>query len=329
MRIVIALGGNALLRRDEAPDADTQTARLALAAPTLAQLAQQHQVVLVHGNGPQIGLLARESTDDRSLTSPYPLTALGAETQGLIGSLIQQSLHNAGLSKPAVTLITHTIVDADDPALSNPTKFIGAVYSRRKAARLARDHGWRIAPDWNGWRRVVASPQPRRIVELEAARTLLTAGVTVVMGGGGGVPLTEDRGYHPADAVIDKDHTAALIATELAADLLIILTDVPGVLSDYGTPDQSVIESSTPALLRLLSLPEGSMGPKVDAVCTFTELTGKRAAIGALEDADAVVRGTAGTQVQAGSTLTSSGGGDTPAAQPSAPKTATTRRFAR
>lgn len=299
MRIVIALGGNALLRRDEAPDAETQTARLALAAPALASLAQQHQVVIVHGNGPQVGLLARESTDDRSLASPYPLAALGAETQGLIGSLLQQALHNAGVTTPIVTLISHTIVDAQDPAMLAPTKFIGAVYRRRRARKLARAHGWIVAPDGDGWRRVVASPQPRRVVELESGRALLTAGVTVIMGGGGGIPLTEDRGYRPIDAVIDKDHTAALIARELDADLLVILTDVPGVFADYGTPDQRVIESTTPALLRAIAFSAGSMGPKVEAACLFADSSGRRAAIGSLDQAEAVAAGIAGTQIVA------------------------------
>lgn len=297
MRIVIALGGNALLRRGESPEAATQTTRLALIAPALASLARQHQVVIVHGNGPQIGLLARESTNDRDLVSPYPLAALGAETQGLIGSLLEQALHNAGLTSPIVALVSHTIVAVDDPAFLAPSKPIGAVYNRWHAQRLARSHGWTIALDGGGWRRVVASPRPRHIVELETGRTILASGGTVIMGGGGGIPLTDDHGYSPVDGVIDKDYTAALIAEELDADLLVILTDVAGVLADFGTPQQRVIQATTPALLQAISFPEGSMKPKVEAACTFTESTGRRAAIGALEDAEAIVRGTAGTQI--------------------------------
>lgn len=297
MRVVIALGGNALLHRDEAPEAATQVARLALAAPALARIAAAHQVVFVHGNGPQVGLLARESTEDETLTAPYPLSALGAETQGLIGSLLTQALRNAGYPGEAVTVITHTVVDSGDAALLTPTKFIGAVYDYRHARRLADDHGWKIAPDGDGWRRVVPSPLPLRIVELPAAGTLLSAGCTVIMGGGGGIPITDASGYRPVEAVIDKDHTAALLARTLDADALVILTDVPGAIADYDTPTATVIAATTPALLRALPFPEGSMGPKVDAACGFVEATGKRAAIGALEHAQDVLDGTVGTQI--------------------------------
>ncbi len=297
MRLVLALGGNALLRRDEAPDAAAQAARLAVAAPALARLAERHSVVIVHGNGPQVGLLARESTDDRALSAPYPLGALSAETQGLIGSLLTQSLRSAGLAAPVVTLVTHTIVDAADPALAEPTKFIGAVYDEHRARRLAARHGWSIARDGDGWRRVVPSPLPRRVVELAAGSALLAAGTTVIMGGGGGIPLLEEDGYRPVDAVIDKDRTAALLAESLDADRLVILTDVPGAMTDYGTPDERVIERTTPALLRALPFPGGSMGPKVAAACAFTEATGRLSAIGALEHAEEVVEGIVGTQV--------------------------------
>ncbi len=298
MRLVIALGGNALLHRNEAPEAAIQSGRLAQAAPALARLAQQHQVIIVHGNGPQVGLLAEESTNDRSIAAPYPLAALSAETQGLIGSLIQQSLHNAGLTSPVVTLISHVIVDASDPAMHAATKFIGAGYGKHHANRLARRHDWEVALDAHSWRRVVPSPQPLRIVEIASGEVLLRSGATVVMGGGGGVPLVDADGYHPVEAVVDKDHTASLIARELSADRLVILTDVPGVLANYGTFDQKVIDHTTPAALRALSFPQGSMGPKVDAACTFTEATGRRAAIGALDDAEALVDGTVGTQIE-------------------------------
>jgi carbamate kinase len=299
MRIVIALGGNALLHRGEPPDAAIQTERIATAAPALARLAMAHEVIIVHGNGPQVGLLAHESSDDRTLTAPYPLGALGAETQGLIGSLLQQALHNAGLPIPAVTLITHVVVDADDPAMAAPTKFIGAVYPELEAHQLADRHGWTIAPDGDGWRRVVASPKPRRVVELAAAATLLQSGVTVVMGGGGGIPVIEERGYRPVDAVIDKDHVASLIARELDAELLVILTDVVGAISNFGTPGELVIGDTTPALLHALPFPAGSMGPKVEAACAFVDATGRRAAIGGLDTAEDVVNGDVGTQITA------------------------------
>ncbi len=301
MRLVIAVGGNALLHRGEVPDITTQTTRLAAVAPTLARLAEAHEVILVHGNGPQIGVLARESTEDCTLSAPYPLTALGAATQGIIGSLIQQALHNAGSRKPIVTLVSHTIVEADDPAMRTPTKFIGAVYTARKAHQLAAEHGWHIGADGAGWRRIVPSPRPRHIVELKSAVTLLRAGVTVIMGGGGGVPLTENPDYRPVDAVIDKDHVASLIGREWGAELLVILTDVPGVIAHFATPDHRVIRNTTSEELRALQLPAGSMGPKVEAACAFVDFTGRRAAIGALETAEAVVAGTAGTQILAAS----------------------------
>ncbi|MBW4033670.1 MAG: carbamate kinase [Acidobacteria bacterium] len=297
MRIVVALGGNALLHRGEPPDAAIQTARVADVAPALMRLAMAHEVVIVHGNGPQVGLLAHESSDDHTLTAPYPLSALGAETQGLIGSLLQQALHNAGLPTPAVTLITHVVVDADDPAMTAPTKFIGAVYPDHEAHQAADRYGWVIAPDGAGWRRVVPSPMPRSVVELASATTLLHSGVTVIMGGGGGIPVTDKRRYHPVDAVVDKDHVAGLIARELDAELLVILTDVAGVIADFGTSAQRVINEATPALLREMPFPSGSMGPKVEAACAFVDATGCRAAIGDLANAERVVEGVAGTQI--------------------------------
>jgi len=297
MRLVIALGGNALLHRGESPDAATQTARLALAAPALARLARAHDVVFVHGNGPQVGLLARESADDPDLAEPYPLASLSAETQGLIGSLLTQELYNAGMTRPAVTLVTHTIIDSGDPAMATPSKFIGAVYDKWSAHRLAADHHWNIALDGEHWRRVVPSPRPQRVVEVDAAAALIDTGITVVMGGGGGIPLVDENGYQQVDAVIDKDHTAALIAQSLNADLLVILTDVPGVITDYGTPQAAVIASTTPALLTAFSFPAGSMGPKVAAASSFVNATGRRAAIGSLDHAEEVVGGTVGTQI--------------------------------
>lgn len=297
MRLLIALGGNALLRRHERPEEATQVARLAQAAPALVRLAARHEVVFVHGNGPQVGLLASESTDDESLREPYPLSALGAETQGLIGSLLVQALHGAGLTGPLVALVTHTVVDADGSATAAPTKFIGAVYERSRAHRLAAEHGWRMARDGDGWRRVVPSPTPLRVMELTAAKTLVDAGTTVIMAGGGGIPISDQGGCRPVEAVIDKDGTAALLAEALDAELLVILTDVPGAMTEFGTPRAATIGATTPAQLRELPFPAGSMGPKVDAACGFVERTGRRAAIGSLEQAEAVVDGTVGTQI--------------------------------
>ncbi|MCK2036789.1 carbamate kinase [Microbacterium sp. SSW1-49] len=297
MRLVIALGGNALLHRGERPDAAIQTARLTLAAPGLARLADEHELVLVHGNGPQVGMLAEESAADAALSAPYPLGALVAETQGLIGSQLSLALRNAGLAGMIATVITHTVIDADDPRGDVPSKFIGPSYDRRRARHLAAEHGWDIAEDGEAWRRVVPSPRPQRILEIDAARTLLKSGMTVVLAGGGGVAVDDHDGLHTIDAVVDKDHAAALIARTLRADRLVILTDVPGVIADYGTPDATVIAASTPAALRQWVFPDGSMGPKVTAVCDFVSSTRCTAAIGALEHAEEVVLGTVGTQV--------------------------------
>ena len=242
-------------------------------------------------------MLARESADDPSLAAPYPLGLLSAATQGMIGVLLQQALRDAGLRRPTATLITRTVI-ADEDRDGAAVKFIGAVYDRRRAHELAAAHAWRIAQDGEGWRRVVPSPRPRRVVELEIGRLLVDAGTTVIMGGGGGVPVAElPGGLTIVDAVIDKDRTAALIARALGADLLAILTDVPGVISDFGTEDAAVLSVLTPALARTLDLPEGSMGAKVDAACDFAETTGRPAVIGPLEHAEDVVSGILGTRI--------------------------------
>ncbi|WP_341925354.1 carbamate kinase [Nocardioides psychrotolerans] len=300
MRLVVALGGNALLRRGEKPDAAIQQEHVAEAAPALARIAGDHQLVLVHGNGPQVGMLALESAADPTLTRPYPFSDLVAETQGVIGYWLQQGLANAGLVTPVVTLVTQTLVDADDPAFQDPTKFVGSVYDESHARELAEAGGWTVKPDGDGWRRVVASPRPSGIVEIEIARALLEQGTTVVLGGGGGVPVVRTpRGLLGVEAVVDKDYVAALVAETLGADLLVMLTDVSAVQTDYGTPQARALHRVSVADLDALDLPDGSMGPKVEAACAFATRTGGRAAIGSLPDAAAVVAGTAGTQVRA------------------------------
>ncbi|MEV5967648.1 carbamate kinase [Kribbella sp. NPDC051952] len=298
MRMVIALGGNALLRRGERPDADVQVAHLAAAAPALAAVAAEHEVVFVHGNGPQVGLLALESTSDPGLSKPYPLSDLVAETQGVIGYWIQQALHNAGLPRPAVTLVTQTVVSASDPAFGTPTKFVGTGYPEEEARRLELRTTWSFRPDGDQWRRVVASPEPQQVVELDAAEVLLRNGVVVILAGGGGVPVAERAsGLAGVDAVVDKDLTAALIATELRADLMVMLTDVPAVYLDYGTPTQRPLREIGVAELAAIGFPAGSMGPKVTAAARFVEATKGRAAIGSLDDAAAVIKGAGGTQI--------------------------------
>ncbi|VXC46266.1 carbamate kinase [Nocardioides sp. AX2bis] len=299
MKVVVALGGNALLPRGEVPDAAAQVARVARAAPTLAAVAAEHEVVLVHGNGPQVGMLALETAADAGLSRPYPFSELVAETQGLIGYWLQQGLVNAGLRTPVVTLVTQTLVAADDPAFADPTKFVGAVYDEARAHELAAREGWTVKPDGDGWRRVVASPLPSGVLEVDTARLLLEHGTTVVLAGGGGVPVVEGaHGLAGVDAVVDKDFVAALVATRLGAEVLVLLTDVPAVMTGWGTPDQHPLRDVRAADLTPDEFPAGWMGPKVAAAAAFVADTGGRAAIGALDDAAAVVAGTAGTQLR-------------------------------
>lgn len=298
MRVVVALGGNALLQRGERPDSAIQIEHVAQAAPALAALAAEHELVLVHGNGPQVGMLALESASDASLTHPYPFSELVAETQGLIGYWLQQALSNAGLTTPVIALVTQTVVDASDPAFGDPTKFVGGSYDEATAQEFAERNGWTVRRDGDGWRRVVASPLPVRIAELETARILLQHDTTVVLAGGGGVPVVDGpHGLKGVDAVVDKDYVAALVATALNADLLVMLTDVPAVMTDFGTLEQQPIRHVRAANLRAAVFPAGSMGPKVTAACDFVSETGGRAAIGSLSDAAEVFAGSAGTQV--------------------------------
>lgn len=298
MRVVVALGGNALLRRGDKPDSAIQIEHVAEAAPALAKLATDHELVLVHGNGPQVGMLALESAADENLTEPYPFSDLVAETQGVIGYWLQQGLANAGLATPVVTLVTQTVVDGSDPAFADPTKFVGTTYGEAAAHDLATTRGWTVRRDGTGWRRVVASPLPQRIVEIGTARLLLEDGTTVVLAGGGGVPVVDGpQGLAGVEAVVDKDHVAALVAAELGADLLVLLTDVAGVMADYATPRQRLLGRVGPAALGAMSFPAGSMGPKVAAACRFVSDTGGKAAIGSLSAAGEVIDGTAGTQI--------------------------------
>jgi carbamate kinase len=297
--LVVALGGNALLNRGERPDAQVQREHMRTAARALAPLAAEHALVLCHGNGPQIGVLAVESENDPALTHPFPLDALGAQTQGMIGYWLAQELGNAGAPAPVVAIVTRTAVDPDDAAFSAPTKFVGQGYPEPQARRLAQEHGWTIAADGRAWRRVVASPAPRRIVELPTIQRLVGTGTTVICGGGGGVPvvLGADGCLEGAQAVVDKDLTAALLAVELGADRLVVLTDVDAVRSDFGTPRERPLSIVDTRELRAMRFAAGSMGPKVEACIRFVTATGRPAAIGALRDAATVLAGTAGTTV--------------------------------
>ena len=298
MRVVVALGGNALLQRGEPADAATQRHNVATAVEALAGLAAEHEVVVTHGNGPQVGLLALQGEAYRQV-APYPLDVLGAESEGMIGYLLDQELINALAGRPVATLLTQVIVDAGDPAFDEPTKFIGPVYDRATAGRMAAERGWVVRPDGPHWRRVVPSPEPRSIVELPTIRLLVEAGVLVVCVGGGGIPVVVDRDglLHGVEAVIDKDRAAALLAYGLGADALLLLTDVAAIERDHGTPDAAPLARATPAELRALGLPAGSMGPKAEAAAWFADATGGVAAIGSLADAADVLAGRRGTTV--------------------------------
>jgi carbamate kinase len=299
--VVAALGGNALLRRGERPELDLQRRRIAEAAPALAAVAATHRLVLTHGNGPQVGLLALQGSASTEVAA-YPLDALDAETEGMIGYLLQQALRNAAPGLEVATLLTQVIVDADDPAFRRPTKPIGAVYADRASAEAAGRGDWSVAADGRGFRRVVASPNPRRVVELAVVRHLVDAGVVVIAVGGGGIPVMEDADgrLHGVEAVIDKDLATALLATGLGARRMLLLTDVDAVHDDYGGRNDRAVRCSSPAALRAMTLPSGSMGPKVEAACRFAELNAYRdaeAVIGSLDDLPALLEGSSGTRV--------------------------------
>ena len=300
MRLVVAIGGNALLRRGQALSAANQLDNIRIAAAQLARVAAAHELVLTHGNGPQVGLLALQSATYPDVES-YPLDVLGAETDGMIGYLIEQAMSNAlPVSRTVATLLTRVEVDARDPAFGHPTKPIGPVYTQSDAKRIAADRHWTIAADGTGFRRVVASPRPLRVVGLDPIRWLLERGVVVIAAGGGGIPVAkgvEGRSLHGVEAVIDKDLCSGLLARGIEADCLVIVTDVKAVFLDWGTPQQRAVGKVTPQALAKHSFATGSMGPKVEAACKFVLATGKRAVIGSLDQIEAMLAGTAGTQV--------------------------------
>jgi carbamate kinase len=298
-RVVVALGGNALIRRGERAEAANQRANIVRAVRAVAALAHRDEVVVTHGNGPQVGLLALQAEAYRDV-APYPLDVLGAESEGMIGYLLEQELMNALPGRPVASLLTQVSVDAADPAFAEPSKPIGPVYDEPAGKRLAAERGWALAPDGHGVRRVVASPMPLAILELATIRLLIGAGVLVVCAGGGGIPvtITAEGAIHGVEAVVDKDRAAALLAEQLGADALLLLTDVPRVVAGWGTDAAVELGHATPTELRDLTFPVGSMGPKVEAACRFAERTGGLAAIGALDDAEAILAGHAGTQIR-------------------------------
>lgn len=303
MLIVIALGGNALLKRGQPLTAENQRFNVGAAAEAIAMVsAAGHQLIITHGNGPQVGLLALQSAAYNA-DEVYPLDVLGAETEGMIGYLIEQELENnlAGWRQVA-TLLTQVEVDPADPAFTAPTKPVGPTYSKVDIERIATSNGWSYAPDGDRYRRVVASPMPRSIPDLGVIQLLLSHDVIVICAGGGGIPVVrrDDGSLIGVEAVIDKDHASAMLARELDADALVLLTDVDAVYRDWGTPQQSAIGHTTPRELGHLGFAAGSMGPKVEAACQFVRATGKFAGIGTLSDAATIIEGAAGTIIRPG-----------------------------
>jgi carbamate kinase len=303
MRVVVALGGNALLKRGEPMTADVQRGNVKTAARALASVAGTHQLVLSHGNGPQVGLLALQAAAYTEVEA-YPLDVLGAQTEGMIGYVLEQELGNLlPVEVPFATILTMVEVEPSDPAFDNPTKFVGPVYPKPQADQLASEKGWVFKPDGDRWRRVVPSPEPKRIFEIRPIRWLLDKDVIVICAGGGGVPTMYapdgERTLVGVEAVIDKDLASQLLAREVGADLFVMATDVNGVYTGWDTPEQRRLERVTPNELRKLAFAAGSMAPKIEAAIRFVEGTGKQAAIGGLAEIEAIVDGNAGTRVVA------------------------------
>lgn len=301
MRIVVALGGNALLRRGEPLDASMQRANAGRAARAIAALARDHEVIVTHGNGPQVGLLALQAASYSAVT-PYPLDVLGAESEGMIGYVLEQELVNARPGRPIAALLTQTLVNRNDPAFAQPTKFVGPQYDESAARRLAAERHWSIARDSGGWRRVVPSPLPVEILEIAAVQTLVEKHFLVICAGGGGVPVVRnDRGLIVGvEAVVDKDRASALLADQLQADCLLMLTDVAAAYVDWNTSAQRAIRRIAPEQAIRLPFAVGSMGPKIESAVQFARVTGRKACIGALEDAADIVAGRLGTTVESG-----------------------------
>jgi carbamate kinase len=299
MLVIAALGGNALLHRGQPLTAQAQRANVKLAAQALAKIVRAgHQLIVTHGNGPQVGLLALQA-DSYKPDEAYPLDVLGAETEGMIGYMIEQELENAlNHDRPVATLLTQVIVETDDPAFAKPTKFVGPIYTKEEAETRAETSGWAIAADGESWRRVVASPKPVEIPDLKVIKLLLGHGVIIVCAGGGGIPVLRchDGSLLGVEAVIDKDAASALLAGQLKADALLLLTDVDAVYQNFGADNATVIHTMTDIQACALDAPAGSMGPKLEAAADFAK-TGGIGGIGKLADALAILQGHAGTRI--------------------------------
>lgn len=300
MKLIIALGGNALLTRGEPLDVDVQRANIQKACKAIVPLVGEHSVIITHGNGPQVGLLALQAAAYADV-DPYPLDVLGAESEGMIGYLLEQEFMNQLPGHPTANLITQTLVDATDAAFGNPTKFVGPVYSEAEATHIAETKGWTIKPDGQYFRRVVPSPLPQEILALTAIKTLNSAGHLVICTGGGGVPVvrSNDGKLNGVEAVIDKDRASALLAQQMNADALLLLTDVDAVYRHWGTDAQAPIRKASINEIDLVAFAAGSMGPKVEAACQFVRATGCNAGIGALADVVKILHGQAGTTLVA------------------------------
>ncbi|NAW57263.1 MULTISPECIES: carbamate kinase [unclassified Vibrio] len=295
--VVVALGGNALLRRGEPLEADVQRHNIEIAVNTIAKIAEQYNVVLVHGNGPQVGLLALQGLEYKKV-APYPLDVLGSETQGMIGYMLMQEFKNQMPDTNVTCMLTQMSVDPNDPAFADPTKPIGPIYEEAEARELAEKYHWTVKPDGNHFRRVVPSPQPTGIIEHDAITRLIDEGHLVICTGGGGIPVKRENGkLVGVEAVIDKDMSAAFLAKQLNADALLILTDADAVYLDWGTPTQQALRHTTPSELAQYQFDAGSMGPKIEASCEFIRQGGKVVGIGALEDGLRILHGQAGTNI--------------------------------
>ncbi|MEO8387162.1 carbamate kinase [Polaromonas sp.] len=303
MKLVVALGGNALLRRGQSFSAQHLLENVRGVAAQLARVAHHHELVVTHGNGPQIGLLALQNSAYKAV-APYPLDMLGAQTEGMIGYLLEQELANhLPPQRSVATLLTRVEVDPADPAFAQPTKPIGPVYAKDEAANIAESLQWHIAPDGTGFRRVVASPRPIRILGVDPVRWLLQHETVVIAAGGGGIPVVrapQGQSLEGVDAVIDKDLTSALLAKELGADCLVIATDVDAVYLDWGMPSQRALGKVRPQDLLAHTFATGSMAPKVQAATGFVMKTGKKALIGSLSQIEEMLAGHAGTEVSSG-----------------------------
>ena len=299
MRVVVALGGNALLQRGQPLTAENQRGNIRVAVKELAAVHENNQLVIAHGNGPQVGLLALM---DAAYTAvdPYPLDVLGAETVGMIGYMIEQELGNLiPFHDHIITVLTQVLVDQNDPAFGNPTKPVGPIYDKEQSERLKKDKGWAMAPDGDHFRRVVPSPLPQRIIEIEVIKTLVDSGVVVICAGGGGIPTAydDDKNLFGIEAVIDKDLASGLLSTELGAEMFVMLTDVASVYVDFGTENQKAIKAAHPDVLEKMDFAAGSMGPKVLGACQFVRETGNKSAVGQLSDLTRIITGDAGTTI--------------------------------